>query len=420
MEFTNSALVSFTLISPYITLNRNHIIDSVAIHTTAGNSTARDTCIGFSSKSRMPEYSIDGKDRRASSNYIVDSSGYIAMAAEEKSRTWCTSSPEVDHRSVTIEVASCIGNKEPYTVSDKAWASLVALLVDICTRNKIPGLRWEADKELGKRAAKGSVSEQNIFAHRWFANKSCPGNYLYDNMSRLANEVNAKLVAGGVIDDVPINSEWSNNSDDSSGGSSFAFNPAFSLNLDEIKPYVITLDRYCKLTDSELNKLSENGVIGGLVEAGYLYSSVFHKKQEHFKSPIAHDQVMLLNSKHIPHGFIMDGRAKDTLEADEEIRELSSFVRNLPPVLGVWIRTDFPSTNKALNDLIIDKYYKELVRLGLIRKVGLICDKNLIKRFNWSKHKDHWFMLWEEHVSSESEIREILDPKFFDLAGRYT
>lgn len=116
----------------------------------------------------------------------------------------------------------------------------------------------------------------------------------------------------------------------------------------------------------------------------------------------------------------MDGRAKDTLEADEEIRELSSFVRNLPPVLGVWIRTDFPSTNKALNDLIIDKYYKELVRLGLIRKVGLICDKNLIKRFNWSKHKDHWFMLWEEHVSSESEIREILDPKFFDLAGRYT
>ena len=58
-------------------------------------------------------------------------------------------------------------------VSDAAYRSLIALLVDICRRNGIKRLLWKGDKSLI-----GQVDKQNMTVHRWFAAKACPGDWL--------------------------------------------------------------------------------------------------------------------------------------------------------------------------------------------------------------------------------------------------
>ena len=45
----------------------------------------------------------------------------------------------------------------------------------------------------------GKVDQQNMTVHRWFANKACPGDYLYNRHGEIAAEVNIRL-SGGVSD----------------------------------------------------------------------------------------------------------------------------------------------------------------------------------------------------------------------------
>ena len=108
------------------------------------------------------------------------------MYVEEKDRSWCSSNGANDNRAITIEVAS--DTTSPYKVTDAAFNSLIKLLVDICKRNNIKSLKWKADKNLI-----GHPEEQNMTVHRWFANKSCPGEYLYNKHYEIAEKVNELL-----------------------------------------------------------------------------------------------------------------------------------------------------------------------------------------------------------------------------------
>jgi hypothetical protein len=117
------------------------------------------------------------------------------MYVEEKDRSWCTSSGENDNRTVTIEVAND-GGAPDWHVSDKALAALIDLCADICERNGIKRLLWKGDKSLI-----GQIDKQNRTVHRWFADKSCPGDYLYGKHTYIADEVNKRL--GSAADIVP-------------------------------------------------------------------------------------------------------------------------------------------------------------------------------------------------------------------------
>lgn len=175
MNYTNSPLVSYTKISPNRTPNRNHAIDTITIHCVVGQCSVETLGQVFAPTSRQ-----------ASSNYGIGADGRIGMYVEEKDRSWCSSSASNDHRAVTIEVAS--DTTHPYKVNDKAYAALIELVADICKRNGIKELKWKADKSLI-----GKVDQQNMTVHRWFANKSCPGDYLYNLHGDIAKKVNAKL-----------------------------------------------------------------------------------------------------------------------------------------------------------------------------------------------------------------------------------
>jgi hypothetical protein len=108
------------------------------------------------------------------------------MYVEEKDRSWCSSNAENDHRAITIECAS--DTKKPYAINDKVYASLIDLCVDVCKRNGIKELKWKADKSLI-----GKVKKQNMTVHRWFARKDCPGDYIYNRLGLIAEEVNERL-----------------------------------------------------------------------------------------------------------------------------------------------------------------------------------------------------------------------------------
>ena len=128
---SNSSLVVHTNLSPNCTKPRNHAIDTITIHCTAGQCTAESLC----NYSRFTKYDpING----ASCNYVVGKDGSIGLCVEECNRSWCSSNKANDMRAVTIEVSS--DAKEPCAVTDVALKSLVVLVADICKRNKIDKL----------------------------------------------------------------------------------------------------------------------------------------------------------------------------------------------------------------------------------------------------------------------------------------
>ena len=175
MAFTNSPLVNHTRISPNKTVNRTHNIDTITIHCVVGQCAVETLGTLFADPNRY-----------ASSNYGVGYDGKIGMYVEEKDRSWCTSSASNDHRAITIEVAS--DTTHPYAVTSKAYNALIELVADICKRNNIKELKWKADKSLI-----GQPDKQNMTVHRWFDNKACPGDYLYNRMGDIAEKVNKKL-----------------------------------------------------------------------------------------------------------------------------------------------------------------------------------------------------------------------------------
>lgn len=173
---SNSKLISYTKISPNRTSPRNHKIDTVTIHCVVGQCFVETLGNIFAPTSRQ-----------ASCNYGIGADGRIGMYCEEKDRSWCSSNAANDNRAITIEVAS--DTKHPYAVNAKAYAALIDLLVDICKRNGIPRLVWSTSKADRVNHKNGC----NMTVHRDYANKSCPGEYLYSRHAQIASEVNKRL-----------------------------------------------------------------------------------------------------------------------------------------------------------------------------------------------------------------------------------
>lgn len=182
MAYTNSSLVSYTKLSPNHSGQRTHSIDRITPHCVVGQLTAESICGCFISPSR-----------EASCNYGIGKDGKIALCVEEKNRSWCSSSSANDQRAVTIECASDLN--APYAMTTAVYNSLVKLCTDICKRNGKKKLLWLGDKNKTLNYSPKS-DEMVLTVHRWFANKSCPGNWMYARMGDLAEKVTAQLGGG--------------------------------------------------------------------------------------------------------------------------------------------------------------------------------------------------------------------------------
>ena len=183
---SNSSLATYTRITKNKTSPRNHVIDTITIHCIVGQWTAKQGCDYFATT-----------DRQCSANYVVGKDGSIGLSVDEKDRSWCSSNGTNDNRAITIEVAS--DTTHPYAVTAKAYAALLDLVTDICKRNGIKKLVWSTNKNDRVNHRNGC----NMTVHRDFANKACPGEYLYSRHGEIATEVNRRLQGasngGGVV-----------------------------------------------------------------------------------------------------------------------------------------------------------------------------------------------------------------------------
>jgi len=177
-------MVSYTRLSPNHSGQRTHSIDRITPHCVVGQLSAESICGCFTSPSRQ-----------ASCNYGIGTDGKVSLCVEEKNRSWCSSSNANDQRAVTIECAS--DKTEPYAMNSKVYDSLIKLCTDICRRNGKKKLLWLGDRNKTLNYMPKS-DEMVLTVHRWFANKSCPGNWLYARLGDLAVKVTAALGGSSV------------------------------------------------------------------------------------------------------------------------------------------------------------------------------------------------------------------------------
>lgn len=179
---SNSSLAKYSKISPNRTSPRDHAIDTITIHCYVGQVSVQDMGAWFAKS-----------EAQSSANYGIGVDGTVGMFVEEKDRSWCSSNRTNDMRAITIECAS--DKTSPYAINDKVYASLIKLCADICKRNGIKKLVWSTDKNQRVNHLNGC----NLTVHRDYAAKACPGDYIYNRLGQIANEVNALIGATDVL-----------------------------------------------------------------------------------------------------------------------------------------------------------------------------------------------------------------------------
>lgn len=189
MSYTNSPLIDCTVLSPNHSGERTHKIDRLTPHCVVGQLSAESIGACFPN------------GRGASCNYGVGYDGRQCLIVPEAYRSWCTSSAANDQRAITIEVAS--DKTAPYTFTNEAYLGLLELCVDICKRNGLRKVLWLGTKE-ESLAYEPKDGECVLTAHRWFANKSCPGDWMYARLPQLAADINKALGTGSESSDVEI------------------------------------------------------------------------------------------------------------------------------------------------------------------------------------------------------------------------
>lgn len=181
---SNSKLVNYTKLSPNHSGTRTHSIDRITPH----------CVVGQCSVETLGNIFMD-TNREASCNYGIGADGRVLLCVDEGSRSWCSSSNSNDQRAVTIECAS--ETYHPYEMNSNVYNSLVKLCVDICKRNGKKKLLWFNDKNKALNYSPKS-NEMIITVHRWFDNKACPGDWLYNRLGDLAKKVTEQL--GGKVE----------------------------------------------------------------------------------------------------------------------------------------------------------------------------------------------------------------------------
>lgn len=186
-KVNSSPLTDFTKYSPYNSGQRTHSIDRITPHCVVGQMSVEDMGAWFADAAKC------------SANYGIGRDGRLGLYVPENVRSWCSSSEANDQRAVTIECA-CDKN-HPYAFNSAVYQKLIALSVDLCKRYGKTKLLWlegndknssldDKERTLNYNPAK---DEMVLTAHRWFAAKACPGDWMYTRMADLAQKVTAAL-----------------------------------------------------------------------------------------------------------------------------------------------------------------------------------------------------------------------------------
>ena len=172
-------MYDFVKLSPNHSGPRTKAIDRLTVHCFVGQVTCER--IG-------KEFELTKKN--ASCNYGIGKDGKIILIVDEANRSWCSSNAANDQRAITIECAS--DATAPYKFNTAVYQALIDLTVDIMKRNKKHTLVYIPDKAKALKY-QPKDGEMLMTFHRWFANKSCPGDWFVNKAEEFKNEVNKLL-----------------------------------------------------------------------------------------------------------------------------------------------------------------------------------------------------------------------------------
>ena len=191
-SYSNSQLISYTKLSPNNSGNKTVAIDRFTPHCIVGQWTVETAGSYFAKTST-----------KASANYVIGKDGKIGLVVPESKIAWTSSSKANDSRAVTVECAS--DTYHPYKFTDACYESLIKLCVDVCKRNGKNKLVWLNDKAK-TLAYQPKSNEMLLSLHRYFKQKSCPGDWLVSRLDSFTTEVNKQL--NSVVDDTPTQEEF--------------------------------------------------------------------------------------------------------------------------------------------------------------------------------------------------------------------
>lgn len=350
--------------------SRKGLISKICIHTAKATGDCRTLSDILASTSS------------GSFNYGIGNDGLIGLYVEERFRAWATGDPDNDDICVNIMVCNS-STASNLPISSQAYESLISLCVDICRRNFIFSLKYT-----------GRPESSNLVTHSMFANVDCPGSYLISKIPDLIAKVNSELSHPALAE-----------------SQSYALKSQSNIVVDAINPYVITVDP--GTLGVNYNNMRIAGVVGVMFNAGGLFDSSHNRKQ--YINTSLKSQVAEVASSYLPYALYCDVRARDSKEAAQECEELYYVVSKYPPKLGIWMHLELPYSNTAVNNMIMDIYYKYIVRWGLKSKCGIYCNKSQLSRISWSNYCNK-FSLWIiAPVPGVSNLPELETPNFFKL-----
>ena len=73
--------------------------------------------------------------------------------------------------------------------------------------------------------------------------------------------------------------------------------------------------------------------------------------------------------------------------------------------------------SKETNNKIVDRYYKEMVRLGLKDRIGFYVTEDELKQLTWEDYYEDWYLWLNHHVSDIDHIDQLLTPQFFVIGS---
>lgn len=178
-----------------------------------------------------------------------------------------------------------------------------------------------------------------------------------------------------------------------------------------MQPFIATVLGEANLK-LDYGRLRDARVSGMMFFGGELYTASHLKRT--YVNQYLNSMIQQCDDAGMPYALYVNVRAKTEIEADEECRALYYIVSRYSPKLGLWLSIQTNNT-LAVNDKILEVYYKYLDKWGLRARCGLYLTAAQLSTISWSSFQGR-FYLWEIKPMAVSNVdTELLQPEMFEV-----
>lgn len=184
-----------------------------------------------------------------------------------------------------------------------------------------------------------------------------------------------------------------------------------TINTEAMRPFVATVLGEAN-PNIDYKKIKEARISMMMFFAGQLYDAL-HRERTYVNPSLA-KQIANCNNAGMPYALYVNVRATNHIEADKECKTLYYVISQYPPKLGLWLRLQTTNT-KAINDDILELYYRYMEKWGLSNKCGLYLTPQELNKITWDSFKDRYYLWMIDSMDVDDVDDELLDPSMFEV-----